>query len=107
MDIQKETITTLSYKKTNEKNQQEYGLRTVLKGDGATPVVMTLGFDKPIGFDDQGKPIYREIDEELEKAQQEFMAEAIKEQKKLSEANGIDPNVVNIIGAEKEATDNE
>lgn len=107
MDIQKETITTLSYTKENEKKQQEYGLRTILKGDGATPVVMTLGFDKPIGFDDTGKPIYREIDEELEKAQQEFMAEAIKEQKKLSEANGIDPSVVNIIGAEKEVTNND
>ena len=66
MDIQKETITTLSYTKKNEKNQQEYGLRTILKGDGATPIIMTLGFDNPIGFDDQGKPIYREIDEELE-----------------------------------------
>lgn len=107
MDIQKETTTTLTYIKKNEKGQQEYGLRTVLAGDGKTPRVMTVGFDTPIGFDDTGKPIYREIDEELEQVQQEFMAEAIKEQKKLSEANGIDPSVVNIIGAEKEATDNE
>ncbi|MCL8203760.1 hypothetical protein M5361_00700 [Ligilactobacillus agilis] len=107
MDIQKETTTTLTYIKENSKGQQQYGLRTILKGDGATPVVMTVGFDTPAGYDDNGRPIYREIDDELKQVQQDFMAEAIKEQKKLSEANGIDPSVVNIIGAEKEEVNND
>lgn len=83
-------------------------MRVVLNGDGSTPNVMTMGMDSPIGYNDNGTPIFPEVDEDLLKqAQQKMMAEAIKEQKQLTEENGGDPDKVNIIGAEKENDKNE
>lgn len=83
-------------------------MRVVLNGDGSTPNVMTMGMDSPIGYNDNGIPIFPEVDEDLLKqAQQKMMAEAIKEQKQLTEENGGDPAKVNIIGAEKENDKNE
>lgn len=77
-------------------------MQTVLKGDGSTPVVMTMGTNEIHGFDDTGKPIFAEIDEDkLKQAQKELQAEAIKQQKELCVENGVDPDLVNIINAEK------
>ena len=80
-----------------------YTISTTLLGDGATPMVQTmLGTKVPVGYSDDGMPIYKEFnEEEIMKNEQEFMAKAISLQKILSEQNGIDPNVVNMIGAEK------
>ena len=78
----------------------------VLEGDGATPIIQTTGTASVLGFNDDGSPIVGETDDALlEKCHQELMAEAIKEQKKLTEENGIDPSVVNMINAEKKETD--
>ena len=79
-------------------------MRVVLSGDGSTPNVMTVGADNPIGFNDDGSPIFPEIDDSLLKpAQQQMMAQAIKTQKELTKENGGDPSKVNVIGAETEA----
>lgn len=78
-------------------------MRVVLNGDGSTPNVMTIGTDSPIGYNDDGTPIFPDIDDNLLKsAQQRMMAQAIKVQKELTKENGGDPSKVNIIGAEKE-----
>lgn len=78
-------------------------MRVVLNGDGSTPNVMTMGTDNPVGYNDDGTPIFPEVDDNLLKsAQQRMMAQAIKVQKQLTKENGIDPSVVNIIDAEKE-----
>lgn len=78
-------------------------MRVVLNGDGSTPNVMTMGTDNPIGYNDDGTPIFPDIDDSLLKsAQQRMMAQAIKEQKQLTAENGGDPSKVNIIDAEKE-----
>ena len=83
-------------------------MRVVLNGDGSTPNIMTMWTDSPIGYKDDGTPIFPEVDDDLLKQrQQEMMAEAIKEQKQLTEENGGDPAKVNIIGAEKENDKNE
>lgn len=77
---------------------------TRLEGDGATPLVQTTGPAEVLGFNDDGTPIVNmseEHDKLIEKAQQDFMAEAIKEQKKLCVENGVDPSLVNVIDAEK------
>lgn len=79
-------------------------LVTKLKGDGATPDVTMLGsgVHQIIGYKDDGSVILSEHDEELlEDARRNFMAEAIKVQKELCVENGIDPELVNIINAEK------
>lgn len=80
-----------------------YTISATLLGDGATPMVQTmLGTKVPIGYTDDGMPIYKEFDEEeITKNEQEFMANAISLQKVLSAQNGINPDVVNMIGAEK------
>ena len=76
-------------------------MRVVLNGDGSTPNVMTMGIDNPIGYNDDGTPIFPDVDDSLLKsAQQRMMAQAIKVQKELTKENGIDPSVVNIYGAE-------
>lgn len=76
-------------------------MSVTLTGDGSTPNVMTEQFSQYIGFDDFGNPIYPEVDENiLSDNQQKFMAKAIAVQKSLTQANGINPDVVNIIGAE-------
>lgn len=76
-------------------------MRVVLNGDGSTPNIMTVGADRPIGFNDDGTAILPELDETvLKKAQQKMMAEAIQSQKELTKENGGDPSKVNMIGAE-------
>lgn len=76
-------------------------MRVVLNGDGSTPNIMTVGADRPIGFNDDGTAILPELDETvLKKAQQKMMAEAIQLQKELTKENGGDPSKVNMIGAE-------
>ena len=78
-------------------------MRVVLNGDGSTPNVMTMGTDNPVGYNDDGSPIFPDVDDSLLKsAQQQMMAEAIKEQKQLTKENGGDPSKVNVIGAETE-----
>ena len=78
-------------------------MTTYLKGDGSTPVVQTIGgMDQVIGFNDNGSAILAEHDDKtIKKARKEFMSTAIKEQKELCIANGVDPDLVNIINAEK------
>lgn len=83
-----------------------------LTGDGSTPVIQTSGapnYHSVIGYKDDGTPIINHEDDMLiENAQKNFMVEAIQEQKKLCVENGVDPDLVNIIGAEKKVnTSNE
>ena len=76
-------------------------MSVTLKGDGSTPNVMTEQIHQYIGFDDLGNPMYPEVDNDiLADKQQQFMAHAIAVQKSLTQANGINPDVVNVIGAE-------
>lgn len=76
-------------------------MQTYLTGDGSTPVIRTMGLSEPIGYSDDGRAILPDQDDKvIEKRQQEFMAAAIGEQKTLCKENGIDPSLVNIIGAE-------
>lgn len=73
-----------------------------LEGDGATPIIQTTGRSNIKGFNDDGSPIIEKVNDKLlENAHQEFMAKAIKEQKKLCVENGINPDLVNITGAEE------
>ena len=82
---------------------KSFAMSTILKGDGATPIVQTIGFDTPTAYKDDGTPVYTTPDEQIKTAQKEFMAAAISEQKSLCEENGIDPSLVNVVGAEKKA----
>lgn len=82
---------------------ESFAMSTVLAGDGATPIVQTIGFDTPAAYKDDGTPVYTTPDEQIKTAQKEFMAAAISEQKSLCEENGVDPSLVNIVGAEKKA----
>lgn len=81
-----------------------------LTGDGSTPVIQTSGapnYHSVIGYKDDGTPIVNHEDDEIiAKAQKDFMVEAIQEQKKLCVENGVDPDLVNIIGAEKKVNTN-
>ena len=86
-------------------DDKSFAMSTVLKGDGATPIVQTMGFDTPSGYKDDGTPVYTTPDEQIKEAQKEFMAVAIAEQKSLCEENGVDPSLVNVVGAEKEQTE--
>lgn len=106
MEIKKQVNLTTDV--VDDKGNVLAQMQSILSGDGSTPVIRTNGYGSIIGYNDDGTVIVSEnLDNKLKDAQQEFMAEAIKEQKKLSEANGIDPSVVNIIGAEKEGNTNE
>ena len=99
--MKKKVVLTDEVKDSND--QLIAQMRVILNGDGSTPNVMTMGTDNPIGYNDDGTPIFPDIDDSLLKsAQQRMMAEAIKVQKQLTKENGIDPSVVNIIDAEKE-----
>ena len=99
--MKKTVILTDEVKDSNDKLIAQ--MRVVLNGDGSTPNVMTMGTDNPIGYNDDGTPIFPDIDDSLLKsAQQRMMAQAIKVQKKLTKENGIDPSVVNIYGAEND-----
>ncbi len=98
--------TNLKQEYQDENGNVVYTLSTSLLGDGQTPVVQTIGSSNPVGFSDNGFPIMPTLDEDkLQTDQQAFMAKAIAVQKMLSEANGIDPSVVNTIGAENAKTD--
>lgn len=91
----------------SENNQVVAKMSTTLKGDGSTPDIMTIG-GFPIGFNDDGTPIIAEVsDKKLEQAHADMMAVAIKEQKALCEENGVDPELVNILDAEKEVKSDE
>lgn len=82
-------------------------MRVVLNGDGSTPNVMTMGTDNPVGYNDDGSPIFPDVDDSLLKsAQQQMMAQAIQVQKELTKENGGDPSEVNMIGAETETKAN-
>lgn len=83
-------------------DDKSFAMSTILKGDGATPVVQTIGFDTPSEYKDDGTPVYNTPDEQIKEAQKEFMAAAIAEQKSLCKENGVDPNLVNKVGAEKQ-----
>lgn len=88
----------------NDDNRLIARMRVVLNGDGSTPNVMTMGTDNPIGYNDDGTPIFPDVDDSLLKsAQQQMMAQAIKAQKELTKENGGDPSKVNVIGAETDA----
>lgn len=88
----------------DEKGNVFASMRTVLEGDGSTPVIMTMGNQEVVGFRDDGTPIVPKLQEDkLKVAQKELQAEAIKQQKELCVENGVDPELVNIINAEKEA----
>lgn len=97
--MKKTVILTDDVKNTKERVIAR--MRVVLNGDGSTPNVMTMGTDSPVGYNDDGTPIFPDVDDSLLKsAQQQMMAEAIKEQKQLTKENGGDPSKVNVIGAE-------
>lgn len=90
MDITKKI--TLEYDDENK----PYKFQTVLIGDGTTPVVMAMGTNSIIGYNDDGTPIFKGLDEtQLKADQQEFMASAIATQKQLTADNGLDPETVN------------
>lgn len=68
----------------------------IFTGQGEVPRIQTSGTGAPVGFNDDGT--MRMIDDEveaIEKAQQEFMAELITKNKKLTAINGGDPDGVN------------
>lgn len=97
--MKKTVVLTDEVKDSNDKLIAQ--MRVVLNGDGSTPNVMTMGTNNPIGYNDDGTPIFPDVDDSLLKsAQQRMMAQAIKVQKKLTKENGIDPSVVNVYGAE-------
>ncbi len=78
-----------------------------LSGDGSTPLPLTTGrgMSHVIGYNDDGSAIIDPIIDELIKDKtKEFMAKAIREQKKLCIENGVDPDLVNILNAEKKVT---
>lgn len=66
------------------------------KGQGDTPVIMTIGTGAPVGYNDDGTAILLDTDEQAVKdAQKAFMAELIAKNKKLSEINGYNQDNVN------------
>ena len=66
------------------------------KGQGDTPVIMTVGTGAPVGYNDDGTAILLDTDEQaIQDAQQAFMAELIAKNKKLSEMNGYNKDDVN------------
>ena len=92
---------TLNEEIKNNAGQVFAKMSVTLTGDGSTPNVMTEQVSKYIGFDDFGNPMYPEVDADiLAEKQQKFMANSIAVQKSLTQANGINPDVVNVIGAE-------
>lgn len=86
-------------------DDKSFAMSTMLTGDGSTPVVQTMGFDTPSEYKDDGTPVYGKPDDTIKEAQKEFMAAAIAEQKSLCKENGVDPSLVNKVGAEKEQTE--
>lgn len=102
----KKTVVLTDEVKDND-NRLIAQMRVVLNGDGSTPNVMTMGTDNPVGYNDDGSPIFPDVDDSLLKsAQQQMMAQAIQVQKELTKENGGDPSEVNMIGAETETKAN-
>lgn len=92
---------TLNEDVKDDDNNPFAKLSVTLLGDGATPNVQTELTHQLVGYNDFGQPVYANIDQKkLETEQQMFMAKAIAVQKSLTQANGINPDVVNVIGAE-------
>lgn len=87
---------------TDESGTDIAVMKVVLNGDGSVPNIMTQGLT--VGYHDDGTPITDNNDDLLKQAHQKMMAAAIKEQKRLTEANGKDPSVVNKYGAEHQTT---
>lgn len=83
--------------------------QTFLRGDGATPSITTVGgYNTIIGYNDDGSAIIsHDNDSLIEMERQKFRAKAIKEQKRLCVENGVDPDLVNILNAEKKVNVNE
>ena len=99
--MQKTVVLTDEVKNSDERVIAQ--MRVVLNGDGSTPNVMTMGTDNPVGYNDDGTPIFPDVDSSLLKsAQQQMMAQAIQVQKELTKENGGDPSKVNVFGAETE-----
>lgn len=66
------------------------------KGQGDTPIIMTVGTGAPVGYNDDGTAILLDIDERAaQEAQKKFMAELIAKNKIISEMNGINKDTVN------------
>lgn len=66
------------------------------KGQGDTPIIMTVGTGAPVGYNDDGTAILLDTDEQaVQDAQKSFMAELIAKNKKLSEMNGYNKDDVN------------
>lgn len=78
-------------------------LTTYLEGDGSTPIIQTVGGGSTvIGYKDDGTVMLSQNNDMLiDNARREFMAKAIKQQKELCVENGVDPELVNIINAER------
>lgn len=100
MEFNKTVI--LSSNVTDDDGNVFASMQTVLEGDGSTPVIMTMGNQEVLGFEDDGTPIIAKVQEDkLKMAQKKMQAVAIKEQKALCVENGVDPELVNIINAER------
>lgn len=100
--MEKTVVLTDEVKDSNDRLIAQ--MRVVLNGDGSTPNVMTMGTDNPVGYNDDGTPIFPDAnDSALKSAQQQMMAQAIQVQKELTKENGGDPSKVNVIGAETDA----
>lgn len=66
------------------------------KGQGDTPIIMTVETGAPVGYNDDGTAILLDIDERaVQEAQKKFMAELIAKNKIISEMNGINKDTVN------------
>lgn len=86
------------------KNATFARMSTYLTGDGSTPVIQTIGMGSSdvIGYNDDGSAILsHDHDDILKRSMPQFMKRAILEQKKLCEENGVDPDLVNMINAER------
>lgn len=99
--------------KKNVKNEKGIVIAvmvTYLTGDGSTPIIRTSGTENYCniaGYEYDGMPIISNKDDVIiYNAQQSFMVEAIKEQKKLCVENGVDPDLVNILNTEKKVDTN-
>lgn len=82
----------------------KFGTLTVtVFGDGRTPIPVILHDNTYVGYQDNGLPIMRERDEEVEEAETaKLMAVAIPMAKAIAESNGIDPSIVNFLDINKE-----
>lgn len=55
--MQKTVVLTDEVKNSDERVIAQ--MRVVLNGDGSTPNVMTMGTDNPVGYNDDGTPIFQ------------------------------------------------